>query len=192
MNLLALDLTNEIHYIAVRFFGKDYSLEFSENNRSERNDWNKKIDEIYNKIPNFDLKEIDANIYAAGPGSYTGARLAYTFFSTLEYINKTPFYAVSNLEAMNIECPDAVPFLANNNKDFFFRINGEDKHTNDYQEIQALAKKLIGFEHNKGLVDLVIPKNVVVKNILEVFEKQNLTSGENYPNYIKELAYKKL
>tara|TARA_E500000178_G_scaffold356512_1_gene434999 strand:- start:17126 stop:17695 length:570 start_codon:yes stop_codon:yes gene_type:complete len=189
LNLLALDLTNEIHYIAVRFFGKEYSLEFTENNRSKRNDWNKKIDEIYNKIPNFDLKKIDANIYAAGPGSYTGARLAYTFFSTLEYINNTPFYAVSNLEAMNIECPDAVPFFANNNKDFFFRINGEDKHTNDINEIQALRKKLIGFEHNKDLVDLVIPKNVVVRNILE---KKNLKSGENYPNYIKELAYKKL
>ena len=191
MNLLALDLTNEIHYIAVRFFGKEYSLEFSENNRSQRNDWNKKIDEIYNKIPNFDLKEIDANIYAAGPGSYTGARLAYTFFSTLEYINNTPFYAVSNLEAMNIECPDAVPILGNN-KDFFFRIDEEDKYTNDYKEIQALGKKLIGFEQNKDLVDLVIPKNLVVRNILEVFEKQNLTNEDNYPNYIKELAYKKL
>ena len=181
-----------MHYIAVRFFGKEYSLEFSENNRSQRNDWNKKIDEIYNKIPNFDLKEIDANIYAAGPGSYTGARLAYTFFSTLEYINNTPFYAVSNLEAMNIECPDAVPFFTNNNKDFFFRINGEDKHTNDIKEIQVLGKKLVGFEHNKDLVDLVIPKNVVIKNVLEVIERQNLTSRDNYPNYIKELAYKKL
>ena len=67
MNFLALDLTNEIHYIVVRFFGKEYSLEFSENNRSQKNDWNKKIDKIYNKIPNFDLKEIDANVYAAGP-----------------------------------------------------------------------------------------------------------------------------
>ena len=191
MNLLALDLTNEIHYVAVKFSGKEYSLEFSENNRSQRNDWNKKIDEIYNKIPNFDLKEIDANIYAAGPGSYTGARLAYTFFSTLEYINNTPFYSVSNLEAMNIECPDAVPILANN-KDFFFRIDEEDKYTNDYKEIQALGKKLIGFEQNKDLVDLVIPKNLVVRNILEVFEKQNLTNEDNYPNYIKELAYKKL
>lgn len=191
MNLLALDLTNEIHYVAVKFSGKEYSLEFSENNRSQRNDWNKKIDEIYNKIPNFDLKEIDANIYAAGPGSYTGARLAYTFFSTLEYINNTPFYSVSNLEAMNIECPDAVPILANN-KDFFFRIDEEDKYTNDYKEIQALGKKLIGFEQNKDLVDLVIPKNVVAKNVLEVFEKQNLTNEDNYPNYIKELAYKKL
>ena len=93
---------------------------------------------------------------------------------------------------MNIECPDAVPFLANNNKDFFFRINGEDKHTNDIKEIQVLGKKLIGFEHNKDLVNLVIPKNVVVRNILKILENQNLTSGENYPNYIKELAYKKL
>jgi len=192
LNLLALDLTNEIHYVAVKFSGKEYSLEFLENNRSQRNDWNKKIDEIYNKIPNFDLKEIDANIYAAGPGSYTGARLAYTFFSTLEYINNTPFYAVSNLEAMNNECPDAVPFLSNNNKDFFFRIDEEDKYTNDYKEIQALGKKLIGFEQNKDLVDLVIPKNLVVINTLEVFEKQNLTNEDNYPNYIKELAYKKL
>ena len=192
MNLLALDLTNEIHYVAVKFSGKEYSLEFLENTRSQRNDWNKKIDEIYNKIPNFDLKEIDANIYAAGPGSYTGARLAYTFFSTLEYINNTPFYAVSNLEAMSIECPDAVPILANNNKDFFFRIDEEDKYTNDYKEIQALGKKLIGFEQNKDLVDLVIPKNLVVINTLEVFEKQNLTNEDNYPNYIKELAYKKL
>jgi len=192
LNLLALDLTNEIHYVAVKFSGKEYSLEFLENNRSQRNDWNKKIDEIYNKIPNFDLKEIDANIYAAGPGSYTGARLAYTFFSTLEYINNTPFYAVSNLEAMNIECPDAVPILANNNKDFFFRIDEEDKCTNDYKEIQALGKKLIGFEQNKDLVDLDIPKNLVVINTLEVFEKQNLTNEDNYPNYIKELAYKKL
>lgn len=192
MNLLALDLTNDIHYVAVKFSEREYTFEFSENNRSQRNDWDGKIDEIYDKIPNFDLKKIAANIYASGPGSYTGARLAYTFFSTLEYIHNIPFYAVSNLEAMGIESVDAMPFLANNNKDFFFRINEEDKHTNNFKDIQVLGKKLIGFDQNKDLVDIVIPKNVVVKNILEIFVKQNLANKEKYPNYIKELAYKKL
>ena len=38
-----------------------------------------KINDIQTSLPDFSFFKVDLFAYAAGPGSYTGARLAYTF-----------------------------------------------------------------------------------------------------------------
>lgn len=193
MNILSIDLTHEIHYVAAVYAKKKYLFEFSEETRSKRNDWDKKIESLATDIPNFDFSKLDVNLYAAGPGSYTGARLAYTFLSSLEYIHGTPFHAISNLHAMNPDREDMIAFYTNNNKDFFYRYKGIDKFTNDIKEVTSHSMQLIGFSSNHDYVNETIPESMLVENMLDIHTNdQNLLSRDNYPNYIKELSYKKL
>ena len=93
MNIVAIDLTSEIHYISIEFNGNKYHLEFNEENRAQRNDWENKIQVIKTHEPKFDFAKCDRFAYAAGPGSYTGARLAYTFLQTIKLITGKDFFA---------------------------------------------------------------------------------------------------
>ena len=77
-------------------------------------------------VPAFDFNKLDKMAYAAGPGSYTGARLAYTFLQTIELILDKKFYAFSNLSALNLTSPEKIPVIKGNKNDFFYSYMGKD------------------------------------------------------------------
>ena len=192
MNILSIDLTQPIHYISVLFSEKKYSFTFEEDDTSRRNDWFQKIDHIYNQISDFDIEKINANLYIAGPGSYTGARLAYTFLSSIEYLNKTPFYAISNLTAILGFEKNMIPILFGNKSDIFYQINGKDLYSTNLQEITALNTNLIGIQDDFKVLNKVIDNSRLASIAIDLFldNKENALNN-NFPNYIKELNYTK-
>ena len=54
----------------------------------------KKITKIKTKIPDFSFENLDSMAYAAGPGSYTGARLAFTFLDTIKLLTNCRFLCI--------------------------------------------------------------------------------------------------
>ena len=70
---------------------KQYFFEFEEESIKKRNNWEHKISTIRDNIPGFEFEHIEKMAYAAGPGSYTGARLAFTFLDTLSLILNKKF-----------------------------------------------------------------------------------------------------
>ncbi len=192
MNALVIDLTSDLHCITLQYDGKSYEFPFDEEKISKRNNWDKKIETLKKSVPDFEFSKLDKIAYAAGPGSYTGARLAYTFLQTLELILEKEFYAFSNLSALNFNSPKKIPVIKGNKNDFFYRFEGKDFYCDNVENIPkgqyvGLEKDNLSLEPLEQVSSNVIPINIL-KMLLEDGEHQLCS---NYPNYIKELSYQK-
>lgn len=194
MNIVAIDLTSEIHYISIEFNGNKYHLEFNEENRAQRNDWENKIQVIKTHEPKFDFAKCDRFAYAAGPGSYTGARLAYTFLQTIKLITGKDFFGVSNLAALCYKHKNHTPIIKGSKKDIFYNENDKDLFTEDISKIQKLGPFVVLEDQNFDFEGMAkVKKSSIVRNILDMTrERLDLALQNNYPNYIKELAYKRI
>ena len=194
MNIVAIDLTSEIHYISIDFNGKKYHLEFNEENRAKRNDWENKIQVIKAHEPLFDFAKCDRLAYAAGPGSYTGARLAYTFLQTIKLITGIDFLGVSNLAALCYKHKNHTPIIKGSKKDIFYSENDKDFFTEDISKIENLGPFVVLEDQNFDFEGMAkVKKGSIVRNILAMTrESVDLALPNNYPNYIKELAYKRI
>ena len=194
MNIVAIDLTSEIHYISIEFNGNKYHLEFNEENRAQRNDWENKIQVIKTHEPKFDFAKCDRFAYAAGPGSYTGARLAYTFLQTIKLITGKDFFAVSNLAALCYKHKNHTPIIKGSMKDIFYSENNKDLFTEDITKIESLGPFVVLEDQNFDFEGIArVKQGSIVRNILAMTrENLDLALPNNYPNYIKELAYKKI
>ena len=192
MNALVIDLTSDLHCITLQYDGKSYEFPFDEEKISKRNNWDKKIETLKKSVPDFEFSKLDKIAYAAGPGSYTGARLAYTFLQTLELILEKEFYAFSNLSALNFNSPKKIPVIKGNKNDFFYRFEGKDFYCDNVENIPkgqyvGLEKDNLSLEPLEQVSSNVIPINIL-KMLLEDGGHQLCS---NYPNYIKELSYQK-
>ena len=192
MNALVIDLTSDLHCITLQYNGKSYEFSFDEEKIAKRNNWDKKIETLKKSVPDFEFSKLDKVAYAAGPGSYTGARLAYTFLQTLELILKKEFYAFSNLSALNFNSPKKIPVIKGNKNDFFYRFEGKDFYCDNVENIPkgqyvGLEKDNLSLEPLEQFSSNAIPINIL-KMLLEDGEHQ---LSSNYPNYIKELSYHK-
>ncbi len=192
MNALVIDLTSDLHCITLQYDGKSYEFPFDEEKIAKRNNWDKKIETLKKSVPDFEFSKLDKIAYAAGPGSYTGARLAYTFLQTLELILEKEFYAFSNLSALNFNSPKKIPVIKGNKNDFFYRFEGKDFYCDNVENIPkgqyvGLEKDNLSLEPLEQVSSNVIPINIL-KMLLEDGEHQLCS---NYPNYIKELSYQK-
>ena len=192
MNALVIDLTSDLHCITLQYDGKSYEFPFDEEKIAKRNNWDKKIETLKKSVPDFEFSKLDKIAYAAGPGSYTGARLAYTFLQTLELILEKEFYAFSNLSALNFNSPKKIPVIKGNKNDFFYRFEGKDFYCDNVENIPkgeyvGLEKDNLSLEPIEQVSSNVIPINIL-KMLLEDGEHQLCS---NYPNYIKELSYQK-
>ena len=194
MNIVAIDLTSEIHYISIEFNGNKFHLEFNEENRAQRNDWENKIQVIKTHEPKFDFAKCDRFAYAAGPGSYTGARLAYTFLQTIKLITGKDFFGVSNLAALCYKYKNHTPIIKGSKKDIFYSEKDKDLFTEDISKIQKLGPFVVLEDQNFDFEDMIkVKQSSIVKNILDMTrEHLDLALPNNYPNYIKELAYKRI
>ena len=192
MNALVLDLTSDLHIITLQYNGQPYEFLFDEEQLIKRNNWDKKIETLKKSVPDFEFKKLDRMAYAAGPGSYTGARLAYTFLQTLELILEKEFYAFSNLSALNYNCPKKIPVIKGNKNDFFYRHEGKDFYCENARNIPkgqyiGLEKDQLALDPLEETVSKAIPLNIL--NMLLKNDNHQLSS--NYPNYIKQLSYHK-
>lgn len=192
MNALVIDLTSDLHCITLQYNGKSYEFSFDEEKIAKRNNWDKKIETLKKSVPDFEFSKLDKVAYAAGPGSYTGARLAYTFLQTLELILEKEFYAFSNLSALNFNSPKKIPVIKGNKNDFFYRFEGKDFYCDNVENIPkgqyvGLEKDNLSLEPLEQFSSNAIPINIL-KMLLEDGEHQ---LSSNYPNYIKELSYHK-
>ena len=192
MNALVIDLTSDLHCITLQYDGKSYEFPFDEEKIAKRNNWDKKIETLKKSVPDFEFSKLDKIAYAAGPGSYTGARLAYTFLQTLELILEKEFYAFSNLSALNFNSPKKIPVIKGNKNDFFYRFEGKDFYCDNVENIPkgeyvGLEKDNLSLEPLEQVSSNVIPINIL-KMLLRDGEHQ---LSSNYPNYIKELSYQK-
>ena len=192
MNALVIDLTSDLHCITLQYDGKSYEFPFDEEKIAKRNNWDKKIETLKKSVPDFEFSKLDKIAYAAGPGSYTGARLAYTFLQALELILEKEFYAFSNLSALNFNSPKKIPVIKGNKNDFFYRFEGKDFYCDNVENIPkgqyvGLEKDNLSLEPLEQVRSNVIPINIL-KMLLEDGEHQLCS---NYPNYIKELSYQK-
>jgi len=192
LNALVIDLTSDLHCITLQYNGKSYEFSFDEEKIAKRNNWDKKIETLKKSVPDFEFSKLDKVAYAAGPGSYTGARLAYTFLQTLELILEKEFYAFSNLSALNFNSPKKIPVIKGNKNDFFYRFEGKDFYCDNVENIPkgqyvGLEKDNLSLEPLEQFSSNAIPINIL-KMLLEDGEHQ---LSSNYPNYIKELSYHK-
>lgn len=192
MNIFVIDLTTDKHFISIKYDGVVTDFIFDESDRYKRNDWSKKINDIQTSLPDFSFFKVDLFAYAAGPGSYTGARLAYTFLSTLKLITEKDFLAYSNLTALAWGKSDKVPVIKGNKNDFYYLKNNKEIYA---ANINTFDEKLsfVSTEPISEIENLeILPENIIAKNIVDMVSEgaNHLTS--NQPNYIKELQYRKL
>ena len=149
------------------------------------------IDELFKKIK-LSPNDLSAVAISEGPGSYTGARLAYTFLSTLKLITEKDFLAYSNLTALAWGKSDKVPVIKGNKNDFYYQKNNKEIYA---ANINTFDEKLsfVSTEPISEIENLeILPDNIIAKNIVDMVSEgaNHLTS--NQPNYIKELQYRKL
>jgi tRNA A37 threonylcarbamoyladenosine modification protein TsaB len=192
LNAIVLDLTSDLHYITLQYDGEIYEFSFNEKQIAKRNNWGEKIETLKKSVPAFDFNKLDKMAYAAGPGSYTGARLAYTFLQTIELILDKKFYAFSNLSALNLTSPEKIPVIKGNKNDFFYRYMGKDFYCDSVEDIPkgqyiGLKRDQLALESLEQLDGKAIPTNIL--RMLLKDDNHELTS--NFPNYIKELSYTK-
>jgi tRNA A37 threonylcarbamoyladenosine modification protein TsaB len=192
LNAIVLDLTSDLHYITLQYDGEIYEFSFNEKQIAKRNNWGEKIETLKKSVPAFDYNKLDKMAYAAGPGSYTGARLAYTFLQTIELILDKKFYAFSNLSALNLTSPEKIPVIKGNKNDFFYRYMGKDFYCDSVEDIPK--GQYIGLKRDQLALESLeqVDGNAIPTNILRMLLKDDnheLTS--NFPNYIKELSYTK-
>ena len=194
MNFLSIDLTQKDHFLSIIYEGKNLDLKFNNPSRQNSNNWDIKIDRILEEFKGFDFKKLDFNFYAAGPGSYTGARLAFTFLDTLKFIHSIPFIGFSNLLIMQRLYPSCIPVIQGTRKDYFFRYNDEDLYTTDKQYLSSLGDNFSTLENQRlfSQSEKISPGRVA-KEMLELGARQNgFRAGNVFPNYIKPLEYKKI
>lgn len=193
MNSIVIDLTSNKHFIALNYDQKQYFFDFKEESLKKRNDWEYKISTLKQNIPGFAFNKIEKMAYAAGPGSYTGARLAFTFLDTLSLILNKKFYAFSNLTALQHSFPDRIAIIKGNKNNFFYRCEERDHYCKSLDQIPK-GKTYVVLENDQlqfeNMIELKIEE--ISKNILElVLEDDKKALSSNYPNYIKELNYVK-
>ena len=193
MNSIVIDLTSNKHFIALNYAQKQYFFDFEEESFKKRNDWEYKITTLKENIPKFAFSKIEKMAYAAGPGSYTGARLAFTFLDTLSLVLNKKFYAFSNLTALQHNFPDSIAIIKGNKNDFFYRCDGRDHYCKSLDQIPK-GKTYVVLENDQLQLENMIELKIeeISKNILElVLEDDKKALSSNYPNYIKELNYVK-
>ena len=193
MNSIVIDLTSDKHYVALNYDEKGYFFKFEEESIKKRNDWGYKISTIRDNIPGFEFEHIEKMAYAAGPGSYTGARLAFTFLDTLNLIINKKFYAFSNLAALQHNHPNKVAIMKGSKNDYFYRHNDIDYYCETLDQIPQHTAYVV-LRNDQLKLDNMIELNceVISKNILDlVMGSENKALSSNYPNYIKELNYVK-
>lgn len=193
MNSIIIDLTSDKHFVALNYAQKKYFFDFKEESLKKRNDWQHKISTIIKNIPDFEFKKIEKMAYAAGPGSYTGARLAYTFLDTMSLILNKEFYAFSNLTALQHNFSDRIAIIKGGKKDFFYRYNERDHYCESFEQIPKDRAYVVLEKDQLQLEDTVELKSEdISKNILDlILDSDEKALSSNYPNYIKELNYVK-
>ncbi len=194
MNILVIDLTKDTHYLAINYNNKKHYLSFYTEERDKKNDWIEKINKIKDEIPDFSFENLDSAAYAAGPGSYTGARLAYTFLDTIKLVTNCDFYAFSNLSALQWNNDSMTPVIKGNKNDYFYKVNGKEMYCKSLKEIPenydfvSYSSEIPELNNVKQLEEREIASNILemmLDNVGNALES-------NYPNYIKELDYKKI
>jgi tRNA A37 threonylcarbamoyladenosine modification protein TsaB len=193
LNSIIIDLTSDKHFVALNYAQKKYFFDFKEESLKKRNDWQHKISTIIKNIPDFEFKKIEKMAYAAGPGSYTGARLAYTFLDTMSLILNKEFYAFSNLTALQHNFSDRIAIIKGGKKDFFYRYNERDHYCESFEQIPKDRAYVVLEKDQLQLEDTVELKSEdISKNILDlILDSDEKALSSNYPNYIKELNYVK-
>ena len=194
MNILVIDLTKDTHYLAIHYNNKKYYFSFHNEERDKKNDWIEKINKIKDEIPNFSFENLDSAAYAAGPGSYTGARLAYTFLDTIKLVTNCDFYAFSNLSALKWNNDSMTPVIKGNKNDYFYKVSEKEMYCKSLKEIPenhgfiSCSSEIPELNNVKQLEE-----SEIASNILEMMlDNVGNALESNYPNYIKELDYKKI
>ena len=194
MNILVIDLTKDTHYLAINYNNKKHYLSFYTEERDKKNDWIEKINKIKDEIPDFSFENLDSTAYAAGPGSYTGARLAYTFLDTIKLVTNCDFYAFSNLSALQWNNDSMTPVIKGNKNDYFYKVDEKEMYCKNFKEIPdnhdfvSYSSEIPELNNVKQLEEREIASNILemmLDNVGNALES-------NYPNYIKELDYKKI
>ena len=194
MNILVIDLTKDTHYLAINYNNKKHYLSFYTEERDKKNDWIEKINKIKDEIPDFSFENLDSAAYAAGPGSYTGARLAYTFLDTIKLVTNCDFYAFSNLSALQWNNDSMTPVIKGNKNDYFYKVDEKEMYCKNFKEIPdnhdfvSYSSEIPELNNVKQLEESEIASNILemmLNNVGNALES-------NYPNYIKELDYKKI
>ncbi len=194
MNILVIDLTKDTHYLAINYNNKKHYLSFCTQERDKKNDWIEKINKIKDEIPDFSFDNLNSAAYAAGPGSYTGARLAYTFLDTIKLVTNCNFYAFSNLSALQWNNNSMTPVIKGNKNDYFYKINEKEMYCKSLKEIPE-KHSFISYSSEIPELDTVkeLNEREIAGNILEMMlDNVGNALESNYPNYIKELDYKKI
>ena len=194
MNILVIDLTKDTHYLAINYNNKKHYFSFHNEERDKKNDWIEKINKIKDEIPDFSFENLDSAAYAAGPGSYTGARLAYTFLDTIKLVANCDFYAFSNLSALKWNNDSMTPVIKGNKNDYFYKVNEKEMYCKSLKEIPenhgfiSCSSEIPELNNVKQLEE-----SEIASNILEMMlDNVGNALESNYPNYIKELDYKKI
>ena len=194
MNILVIDLTKDTHYLAINYNNKRHYFSFHNEERDKKNDWMEKINKIKDEIPDFSFENLDSAAYAAGPGSYTGARLAYTFLDTIKLVTNCDFYAFSNLSALQWNNDSMTPVIKGNKNDYFYKVDEKEMYCKNFKEIPdnhdfvSYSSEIPELNNVKQLEESEIASNILemmLNNVGNALES-------NYPNYIKELDYKKI
>lgn len=194
MNILVIDLTKDTHYLAINYNNKKHYLSFCTQERDKKNDWIEKINKIKDEIPDFSFDNLNSAAYAAGPGSYTGARLAYTFLDTIKLVTNCNFYAFSNLSALQWNNNSMTPVIKGNKNDYFYKINEKEMYCKSLKEIPE-KHSFISYSSEIPELDTVkeLNEREIAGNILAMMlDNVGNALESNYPNYIKELDYKKI
>jgi tRNA threonylcarbamoyladenosine biosynthesis protein TsaB len=101
-NLLAIESSASLCSVAVSYKGVLVTRE-QEGQRSHTQYMMAFIDEVFNEL-NCTIQDMDAVVFSAGPGSFTGVRLAASVAKALAYAASIPVIAISSLAVIAQTC----------------------------------------------------------------------------------------
>ncbi|HVT61918.1 MAG TPA: tRNA (adenosine(37)-N6)-threonylcarbamoyltransferase complex dimerization subunit type 1 TsaB [Legionellaceae bacterium] len=105
MNLLALDTSTEVATVALLANGKMHRMQ--QNNVRQHAQYILSMIQTLMQNAHIAWTELNGIIFGAGPGSFTGLRIACSIAKALAYAHQLPLYGVSSLDTITFQVRQA-------------------------------------------------------------------------------------
>lgn len=177
-NFLAIDTSTDICSIAIYANGEIFSLNSDSKDKKNNQIILTQLQEILSKSK-ISLKDLDAIILSAGPGSFTGLRIAASVAQSLAFANKIKIIRLSSLQIIAEFYRNNLKNLSNTQKIYV----AQDARKNEIYFAEYTKQSLINFEY---IEEKLLTVNEIKEIILnkEMFQN-NFFIGNAWSSFLE-------